>query len=73
MKWNEAEMVALVGRRPADWEGRLTYRCSDYVMLISCDYVLMPNYVYIVGDGLEDHMHPKSWHCQNWVDPIMMW
>ena len=33
MKWNEAEMVALVGRRPADWEGRLTYRCSDYVWL----------------------------------------
>jgi len=26
MKWNEAEMVALVGSRPADWEGKLTYR-----------------------------------------------
>ena len=26
MKWNEAEMVALVGRRAADWEGKLTYR-----------------------------------------------
>ena len=26
MKWNEAEMVALVGTRPADWEGKLTYR-----------------------------------------------
>ena len=26
MKWNESEMVALVGSRPADWEGRLTYR-----------------------------------------------
>ena len=20
-------------------------------------------------DGLGDHMHPKCWHCQNWVDP----
>ena len=22
-----------------------------------------------IRDGLGVHMHPKSWHCQNWVDP----
>ena len=22
-----------------------------------------------VRGGLGVHMHPKSWHCQNWVDP----
>ena len=37
MKWNEAEMVALVGRRAADWEGKLTYR---WVWLNSKHYIL---------------------------------
>ena len=23
----------------------------------------------VVRGGLEVHMHPKSWHCQNCVDP----
>ena len=23
----------------------------------------------VVRGGLEVHMHPKSGHCQNWVDP----
>ena len=22
-----------------------------------------------IRDGLEGQLHPKSWHCQNWVDP----
>ena len=26
MKYNEGELVALLGRKAADWEGRLTYR-----------------------------------------------
>ena len=25
--------------------------------------------VSFLRDGLGVHMHPKSWHCQNWVDP----
>ena len=24
-------------------------------------------------DGLGDHMHPKCWHCQNWVDTHDLW
>ena len=25
--------------------------------------------LFRIGEGLGDHMHPKCWHCQNWVAP----
>ena len=25
-----------------------------------------------VREGLDDQMFPKYWHCQNWVDPLLV-
>ena len=59
MKWNEAEMVALVGRRAADWEGKLTYRwvwfnSKQFILFlqnrISSTFILREAVIYVLAD-----------------------
>ena len=37
-------------------------------LIMLCLYRVIMCWCLIMFILLEDHMHPKSWHCQNWVD-----
>ena len=51
----------------ADFVSRLQKIRSAIILAVGMRSVT--NSHGIVRGGLGDHMHPKSWHCQNWVDP----
>ena len=54
----------------AHQEGKELEKMDPLQLRLSlCLTVGFPSFPLPLREGLEYHMVPKSWHCQNWVDP----